>query len=258
MIDKNLKDILFLCLKESGKILRRGFGTRLKISKKGPINIVTEIDMESEKKIISIIKNTFPDHRILAEESLPQDGNSPFRWIIDPLDGTTNYAHQLNLFCTSIGVEYQGEMILGGIYNPVQNELYFAEKGKGAALNGKKLQVSRNNNLSECLLVTGFPYDGPKRARFYLEYFRRFMMRAQGIRRLGAAALDLAYVASGVFDAFWEFNLKPWDMAAGILLVKEAGGKITNFSGEILSVDAPRQLLASNGLIHPKLLQIFK
>jgi len=258
MLDKKLKDTLFLCLKESAQILRRGFGSKLKITKKGPINIVTEVDMASEKKIISIIKNRFPDHRILAEESSPKEGSSPFRWIIDPLDGTTNYAHHLNLFCTSIGVEYKGEMILGGIYNPIQNELYFAEKGKGATLNGRRIHVSKNTDLSECLLVTGFPYDTPKKAQFYLEYFRRFLQRAQGIRRLGSAALDLAYVANGTFDAFWEFNLKPWDMAAGILIVKEAGGQVTNFSGKILSIDTPQQLLASNRKIHPKLIQIFK
>ncbi|OGR78207.1 MAG: hypothetical protein A3I11_01440 [Elusimicrobia bacterium RIFCSPLOWO2_02_FULL_39_32] len=255
---KLLREVLFLCLKESGKILRQGFGTVLKVSKKGPVNLVTDIDIASERKIVSIIKEKFPDHRILTEESNPYESPSKFRWIIDPLDGTTNYAHQIPLCCVSIALEFNGELMLGGIYNPLQNELFFAEKGKGAFLNGKRIQISKTTKLQESLMVTGFPYDRLEKAEFYLKFFKGMMVRCQGVRRLGAAAIDLAYVACGRFDAFWEFNLKPWDVAAGILIVEEAGGKISDFKGLNAILDSPFQILASNGKVHSQIVTAFR
>jgi myo-inositol-1(or 4)-monophosphatase len=156
-----------------------------------------------------------------------------------------------------VGIEYKGHVWLGGIYNPLQQELFFAQKGRGTFLNGRRVHVSQTKRLLDSLLVTGFPYDRRKKADFYLHFFRNFMQRTQGIRRLGAAALDLAYVACGRFDAFWEFNLKAWDLAAGVLMVEEAGGKVTDFAGKRLALDRPQQLLSSNGLIHSRLLKEF-
>lgn len=253
-----VNDVFHLCLKEAGEIIRRGFGRAHSIRKKGPVSLVTEVDMASEKKIISIIHKHFPDHRILSEESSPFQGSSSYRWIIDPLDGTTNFAHHLPLCCVSIGVEYEGQMVLGGIYNSIMNELFFAELGKGAFLNGKQIRVSKTKALSESLLVTGFPYDRQKKAAFYLKFFKAMMEKSQGLRRLGAAALDLGYVACGRFDAFWEFNLKPWDVAAGTLIVEEAGGKVSDFKGNRLDLDHPNQLLTSNEKIHSAIVSVFK
>ena len=256
--DIGLRRTLFLSLKESGKIIRSGFGTSFKIRKKGPINLVTEIDMRAENKIVTMIKRNFPSHRILTEESKPYGGDSPFRWIVDPLDGTTNFAHGIPLCCVSIGLEYEGEIILGGVYNSLLGELFFAEKGKGSFLNGKRIQVSVTKKLNDSLIVTGFPYDRQEKAEYYLKYFKKALEHTQGIRRLGAAALDLAYVACGRFDAFWEFSLKPWDIAAGALIVREAGGTVSDFKGNPLKIDQPFELLASNKIIHPKLREIMR
>lgn len=253
-----LKKILLSCLKESGSIIRKGFGTRFSIRAKGPVNIVTEIDMASERKIVGLIRKSFPDHRILTEESQPITSASPYRWIIDPLDGTTNFAHRLPLCCVSIAVEFNEKVILGGIYNPFMGELFFAESGKGAFLNGKRIRVSKMKDLLSSLLVTGFPYDRREKAAYYLKFFQGMMEKSQGLRRLGAAALDLAYVANGQFEAFWELNLKPWDIAAGILLVEEAGGKVSDFQGKPLNVNEPRQLLTSNGQVHSQIISVFK
>ena len=253
-----LTKVLNLCLKEAGQILKKGFGTKIQVRLKGPVNPVTEIDLAAEKKIVSLIRKNYPNHRILTEESQPYPGDSRFRWIIDPLDGTTNYAHAIPLCCVSIGIEEAGKVILGGIFNPMIGELFFAEKGKGAYLNGKRIQVSKTEKLIDSLLVTGFPYDRQKKADYYLKFFGGLMRETLGIRRLGAAAMDLSYVACGRFDAFWELNLQPWDVAAGVLLVQEAGGKVTNFEGEAFAVDRPLQLLSSNGRIHPQVLSIFK
>lgn len=255
-VSERLKRTLFSCLEESGDILKKRFGKTMSIRKKGPVNLVTEMDTASEKKIISLIHKSFPDHGILAEESAPQRGNSPFRWVIDPIDGTTNYAHGIPLCCISMGIELEGELILGGIFNPFLNELFFAEKGKGAFLNRKRVRVSEQSLLAESLLVTGFPYDRQEKADYYLKFFKRVMQRSQGLRRLGAAALDLAYVACGRFEAFWEFNLKPWDIAAGTLIVQEAGGHVSDFKGRPIRIDHPTQILASNGAIHAELLKV--
>lgn len=246
------------CMRTGGNIIKKGYGLTHKIRKKSPVSLVTEVDMEVDRKVRALILKAFPDHQIMTEELKAVVSSSPYRWIIDPLDGTTNFAHQIPFFCISIGLEYEGEVILGGIYNPVLRELFFAEKGKGAFLNGKPIKVSRVNTLIESLLVTGFPYDRQEKAEFYLKFFRAFMEKCQGVRRLGAAAVDLAYVACGRFEGYWEFNLKPWDMAAGMLIVKEAGGEVSDFKGRPVNLDHPHQLLSSNGRLHPILLDIFK
>ncbi len=257
MRDKIIKTLLD-CLREGGQIIRKGYGLSHNIRKKSPVSIVTEIDMATDRKVRARILKAFPDHQIVTEELEAVKSSSPFRWIIDPLDGTTNFAHEIPFCCISIGLEYKNKMILGGVYDPILGELFLAEKGKGATLNGRKIRVSKTHNLIDSLLVTGFPYDRQEKAGFYVKFFKAFLEKCLGVRRLGAAAMDLSYVACGRFEAYWEFNLKPWDMAAGMLLVEEAGGKVTNFSGTPIDVNRPIQLLSSNGLIHPTLLKIFR
>ncbi|OGR83449.1 MAG: hypothetical protein A2902_03925 [Elusimicrobia bacterium RIFCSPLOWO2_01_FULL_64_13] len=253
-----MKKVLLQCLEKAGGIIRKGFGKAHRIRKKAPVSLVTEIDMAADRAVISIIRKHFPGHAILTEESVPSLTGSPYRWIIDPLDGTTNFAHEIPLCGVSIAVEHRGDIILGGIFNPILNELYFTEKGGGAWLNGRRLAVSRTGVLLDSLLVTGFPYDRREKAHYYLKFHEPLLAACQGVRRLGAAALDLAYVAAGRFEAFWEMNLQPWDIAAGILLVEEAGGRVTDYSGGPIDVDRPGQILASNGRIHPSLQKIFK
>lgn len=256
-MNPKLKSTLMACLKDGGKIIRQAYGRAHNIRKKSAVSLVTETDMAADRAIRRRILKAFPDHGLLTEEQAAVESRSPYRWIIDPLDGTTNFAHQIPLFGVSIGLEYQGDIILAGIYNPILNELFFAEKGKGAFLNGKRIRVSKTGSMIDSLLVTGFPYDRQKKARFYLKFVQAFMQRCRGVRRLGAASIDLAYVACGRFEAYWEFNLKPWDMAAGKLIVEEAGGKMTNFKGGSVNIDLPAQTLASNVLIHKKVLKIF-
>jgi myo-inositol-1(or 4)-monophosphatase len=219
------------------------------------INLVTDIDKRSEKMIIEMIKDRFPDHEIIAEESGATTGSSDYRWIIDPLDGTTNYTHGLPLFCVSIGVEYKSELIAGAIYDPMRDELYSAEKGSGAFLNGKQIHVSSEARLIRSLLITGFPYNIQENPNHALEHFNNFTYEAQGIRRLGSAAIDMAYVACGRADGFWEVQLHPWDMAAAIVLIREAGGQVTDFSGKPMDVYTPN-IVASNGKVHAELLRV--
>ena len=256
-VSPKLKSTLMACLKEGGSIIRHAYGRAHSIRKKSPVSLVTETDMAADRAIRRRILKAFPDHGIMTEEQAAVESRSPYRWIIDPLDGTTNFAHQIPLFAVSIGLEYQGDIVMGGIYNPVLKELFFAEKGKGALLNGKRIRVSRTGSIIDSLLVTGFPYDRQKKARFYLKFVQGFMQRCRGVRRLGAASIDLAYVACGRFEAYWEFNLKPWDMAAGKLIVQEAGGRVTDFKGGPVDVDLPAQTLASNVRVHKKMLRIF-
>lgn len=256
-MNPKLKNTLLACLKDGGQIIRKAYGRAHNIRKKSAVSLVTETDMAADRAIRRRILNAFPDHGLMTEEQAAVESRSPYRWIIDPLDGTTNFAHQIPLFGVSIGLEYQGDIILAGIYNPILNELFFAEKGKGAFLNGKRIRVSKTGSLIDSLLVTGFPYDRQKKARFYLKFVQAFMQRCRGVRRLGAASIDLAYVACGRFEAYWEFNLKPWDMAAGKLIVEESGGKVANFKGGPVNIDKPAQILASNVNIHKKMLKIF-
>src|SRR2546423_3658614 len=225
--------------RDAGRLLAERFGRALKISNKSELDLVTESDLASERLIIDRIKTHYPRHAILAEESgasepADREKESDRRWIIDPLDGTTNYAHGYPCFCVSIGLEHKGRSEIGVVYDPIRDEMFAAERGRGAALNGRRISVSRTMNLSAALLCTGFPYDVRQRNEF-ARHFANFIMAAQGVRRDGAAALDLAYVAAGRFDGFWEEGLKPWDVAAGALIVEEAGGRVSHYQGGALS-----------------------
>ncbi len=240
---------------EAGRILLEGFGNTFKIStKEGKNNLVTEYDQKSENYIISQLKSYFPDSAFLAEESglsnLSDDNQ--FIWVIDPLDGTVNFAHNLPIFCISIALVKRREVITGVIYNPILNELFVAEKGKGSFLNGEQILVSRCIQLDNSFLVTGFPYNIDSNPGNCVEQFIQMLKQGIPVRRLGSAALDLAYVAAGRFDGFWEINLNPWDVAAGFLLVEEAGGKVTQYNLDKYWIDN-NNILATNGLIHEEL-----
>lgn len=251
-----IKSTLLKSLEGAGRILKNGLDKPKSIQKKSELSIVTATDKAAEKLILKTILSAFPDHAILAEESAPK-GRSGSRWIIDPLDGTSNFAHSYPVACVSIGFEHEGEILMGGVYDPYRDELFFAEKGKGATRNGKRIHVSKNKKLNDCLIATGFPYDRREKMDTYLPIFRSFLMKVQDLRRAGAAAIDLCYVACGRFDGYWEINLQPWDKAAGMLMIKEAGGMVTDFSNSPLTVTG-NQNLASNGLIHKEMLSVLK
>jgi myo-inositol-1(or 4)-monophosphatase len=254
-----LLDFAIQTAREAGRLLAERFGRKIEISNKSEIDLVTESDLASERLIIDRIRTFYPRHSILAEESgasepPDHDAQSDWRWIIDPLDGTTNYAHGYPCFCVSIGLAHKGKLELGVVYDPIRDEMFAAERGQGASLNGRRIRVSPTMNLSAALLCTGFPYDVRQRNEF-ARHFASFIMHAQGVRRDGAAALDLAYVAAGRFDGFWEEGLKPWDVAAGALIVAEAGGRITHYDGSAFDIyTAP--ILASNGLIHEQMMRV--
>lgn len=239
----------------AGSYQKSRFASSLNIEMKGDKNLVTEVDKESERLIVEHLLSRFPDHDIVAEEGEYVQHGSSFRWIIDPVDGTTNYAHGYPWFCSSIGLELEGELVAGVIYNPVYDELFTATKGGGAYLNGNRLAVSACSPLSNSLLGTGFPYDCATDPANNFASFIAFQKSAQGIRRAGAAALDLAYVAAGRLDGFWELKLKAWDVAAGVLLVREAGGMVTGFDGSPYDVFNDR-IVASNGLIHGEMVAL--
>ncbi len=244
--------------REAGKLLKQSVGKIKTIEQKGghDRNLVTEVDKKSEEIIVQIIKKRYPNHEILAEERGSQ-GKSKTKWIIDPLDGTTNFTHSLPVFCVSIGVEHEGELVCGVIYDPNFDEMFSAEKGKGAFLNGKRIHVSRTPTLNKSLLVTGFPYNIVENPNNAVERFVNFLMKAQAVRRMGSAAIDLAYVACGRYDGFWEVALNPWDMAAGVLLVEEAGGKVSNFSGGKFDL-YNSEILASNGVVQDEMVRALK
>ena len=231
-----------------------------KIHNKGEIELLTESDLASEKLIIDRIRTFYPRHTILAEESgetmsaNSADQKSEWKWIIDPLDGTTNYAHGYPCFCVSMALERNGKLELGVIYDPMRDEMFTAERDQGAALNGKRIRVSQIDNLNRALLCTGFPYDVRERNEF-ARHFANFIMNAQAVRRDGAAALDLAYVACGRFDGFWEEGLKAWDVAAGVLMIEEAGGRVSNYDGSPFSIYHP-PILASNQLVHEQMMRV--
>lgn len=253
-----LKKTLMKALMSSGGILSRLMHKIKRIDYKDTdeLQLVTIADKRSEENIIRIIKKEFPDHAFLAEESTPQ-GSSPYKWIIDPLDGTTNYAHTFPINCVSIACEKEGEVIMGGVFNPFLKELFFGEKGRGAFLNGKRIGVSGTRSLAESLLVTGFPYDRKMHAEYYLKIYGEFMTRCHGVRRTGSAAMDLCYVACGRFDGFWEMKLHPWDTAAAKLIVEEAGGKVSDFRGNGYSVYC-QEILATNSRIHAGMLHVLR
>ncbi|MBM4168529.1 MAG: inositol monophosphatase [Ignavibacteria bacterium] len=245
--------------REAGRLLRLHIGRPRDIEVKlgQETNLVTDADKKAEKTIIRVIKSRYPSHDFLAEESGLHNQVSDYRWIIDPLDGTTNFAHGVPIFCVSIALEHKGRIILGVVYDPNLDELFVAERGRGAFVNSRPIRVSKTSLLRESLLVTGFPYniaDNPDRA---IERFVAFLKEARAVRRLGSAALDLCYVAAGRFDGFWEVFLNPWDMAAGVLLVEEAGGTFTDFRGHPSSV-YDKQVLTSNGLIHDSMIRVLK
>jgi len=250
---------------ESGKILLKYFRKNIKVHYKGIINPVTIADRESERKIIQIIKKNFPEHNIICEETCPnidriQKSKCNYWWVIDPLDGTVNYIHGLPQFCVSIGVlkgnnPKNAEPVLGVIYNPVSKELFYAEKNKGAYLNRKRINVSKTSSFSKALFVTGFPYYVHKNPDNVIKNLAKFLVKIEGIRRLGSAALDMAYVASGIFDGFWEEGLNPWDVTAGTVIVREAGGKVTDYSGGNNFIFG-RTLVATNRKIHSKVINL--
>ena len=243
--------------REAGQILLEKFGRKINISKKGDIDLVTEADLASEALIIERIKSYYPRHSILAEESgeaVIIGGENKWKWIIDPLDGTTNYAHGYPCFCVTIALEHAGEIVIGVTYDPTRNELFAAEKGNGASLNNKPIRVSAEAKLADSLIVTGFPYDFKQKENFERN-LTNFLMKARGVRRDGSAAIDMAYVACGRFDGFWEEGLNPWDVAAGKLLIEESGGQVTYYDGSPFSIYAP-PTCASNGHIHAEMLSI--
>ena len=242
---------------EGDEVLRSRFGNLHRIRKKAAAEIVTEADTESEKQIIAYIQARFPEHAVLGEEYGLQPGTSDYKWIIDPLDGTLNFTHQVPIFCISIALAVKDKIVLGVVLNPVNGELFSAVRGQGAQLNDKPVHVSPAASVSESLLVTGFPLK-------VVEIFDQVMFRyanclkvAQGIRRLGSAALDLCFVACGRFEGFWEQNLKPWDTAAGALIANEAGGMVTTFSNQPYTADR-KEILATNGHIHEEMLGLLE
>jgi myo-inositol-1(or 4)-monophosphatase len=254
MFKKELNTAARAALKAGGLLLRMS-RRKLEIGYKSPIDLVTAADRSSEALLISIIRRAFPGDDIMTEESQDQRTASPRRWIIDPLDGTTNFAHGFPVWCVSIAFEEKGVVRAGAVYNPHLGEMFTAVKGGGAFLNGRRIRVSGQKDLVRSLLATGFPYDVHTSRNDNLEYFRRFIKRAQAVRRPGSAAIDLAYLACGRFDGFWEIKLKPWDAAAASLMVAEAGGKITNFKGGRYSIYYP-ECLAANRVLHRKMLGV--
>ncbi len=242
--------------KKAGKIIREGFGTNFNIEfKTNESNLVTDIDKASEKLITEFIKKKYPDHGILAEEGGGRDEDAEYRWVIDPLDGTTNFAHGLPIFAVSIGLQKNGETFAGVVYDVMRDIVYSAVKGKGAFANGSPIKVSTNEKLAHSVLVTGFPYNITENPDNALGKFTALTTASRGVRRLGSAAIDFCYVAQGVFDAFWEVHLHPWDVCAGVLIVEEAGGKVTDFEGRDIDIFSKR-FLSSNSLVHNQMMEI--
>jgi myo-inositol-1(or 4)-monophosphatase len=226
-------------------------------NKEGINNLVTEVDHASEKAILEVIKKNHPDHQILTEESGALVQDSQYKWIIDPIDGTVNFAHRIPICCISIGLEHNGQMILGAVYNPYIKEMFIAERGKGATLNDRPISVSKKDKVINACMVTGFPYTYLDEPNGPLEVFERFIRRGVPVRRLGSAAMDLCWVAAGRFDAFYEHKLQAWDSAAGFLIVEEAGGTVTDMKGGPYSPYQPG-IIASNGILHEELLEWIK
>lgn len=255
-----MKDILSVASNaalKAGGILRDNIHGIREITLKGDINLVTEMDMRSERAVVEMLLASFPGHGIIAEEETRILSNSGSTWIIDPLDGTTNYAHGYPCFSVSIALEQDGEIVLGVVYDPMRDELFTARKGEGAYLNGRPIRVSGIDTLIKSLLATGFPYDRNLSEKNNLDHFHDLLMASQEVRRDGSAALDLCSVAAGRFDGFWELKLKPWDVAAGSLIVREAGGRVSDFSGTKFSIHDD-EVLASNGKIHGHMVEVLR
>jgi myo-inositol-1(or 4)-monophosphatase len=240
--------------REAGKALREELTRPLDIAYKGEFDLVTQADRRSESIIVGSLQKYFPDHSVAAEEGTGKDTGSDYRWHVDPLDGTTNFAHGYPCFCVSMALAHKNELLLGVVYNPVYEELFTAARGEGATLNGKKLRCSKIGEMKNGLLCTGFP-NHDRQSHPNIHYYWDFTLKSHGVRRDGSAALDLASVAAGRFDGFWEFGLKPWDTAAGVLLVQEAGGTVSDLEGNPYTLGG-KSILASNGLIHKELKQL--
>jgi myo-inositol-1(or 4)-monophosphatase len=242
--------------REAGALLMEYFHQRVKIEYKGDVDLVTIADRKSEALILERIRKQFPSHDVMGEEGTRIETGSDYKWYVDPLDGTTNFAHGYPVFCVSLGVEYRKQRIAAVVYDPTRDEMFVAEKGAGARLNDQSIHVSSTTELGQCLIATGFPSQKRhKNPNIY--FYHQLTLRTHGVRRAGSAALDLCNVASGRFEGFWEFNLNPWDTAAGVLIVEEAGGKVSDFSGGEFQI-ASRETLATNGLIHQALLHEFQ
>ena len=252
-----MKTLIIKAAFEAGKLLMEKFESGIRVEFKGKYDLVTEADRQAEALIIKLIRERYPDHDFLAEEGDYTETGSDYRWIIDPLDGTTNYAHGFPWFAVSIALEVKGRLELGVVYNPYVGDFYVAERGCGAFLNERRLQVSTIDTLERSLLATGFAYDHKKCKANNYDYFKQFQKEAQACRRPGAASLDLASVAAGRFDGFWELKLKPWDLAAGILLIEEAGGLVSNFDGLPMTLES-QECMASNRLIHMEMQAILQ
>lgn len=255
---KQYLSIMTNLARKAGRVQLDHLGKVQTIEHKEVINIVTEVDKECERLIFEGLRQAFPDHDVLGEEGIAKRQESEYRWIVDPLDGTTNYAHQFPFFGVSIALEHKGEILCGVIYDPVRDELFEGAKGQGAALNGEKIHVSAAKVLKESLLATGFAYSVQRPGvPDNLDNFKNFIMTALAVRRPGAASIDLAYVACGRLDGFWELFLKPWDIAAGAIIIKEAGGTVTNFDGTPVDIYGT-QILASNGKIHEEMMKVLE
>jgi myo-inositol-1(or 4)-monophosphatase len=242
----------------AGTLIRDNWQQPKEIAYKSAIDLVTSVDRDAERCIIDTLLRNVPDHSILAEEETEAAGaQSSYRWIIDPLDGTTNFAHGYPQVCVSVALEHENDLLLGIVYDPLRRECFSAIRRQGAKLNGQTVRVSGTADLDQALLATGFPYDRRDHADFYLRFFKAFMTRSQGIRRAGSAALDLCYVACGRLDGFWELKLHPWDTAAASLIVRESGGRMTDFSGGDFSIHGS-ETMASNGAIHAALLDVMR
>lgn len=242
--------------REAGALLMEYFHQRVKIEYKGEADLVTIADRKSEALILERLRSRWPSHDVVGEEGARIETGSDYRWYIDPLDGTTNFAHGFPVFCVSMALEYKGQRIAGVVYDPTRPELFSAERGRGAYLNGKRIHVSTTSKLAESLVATGFPsHKRHKNPNIF--FYHQITLKSHGVRRAGSAALDLASVAAGRFDGFWEFNLNPWDTAAGVLLVEQAGGKVSDFHGGEFQLNS-RETVATNGIVHDALLSEFE
>ena len=244
--------------RQAGEILRLGYEQEHQVDYKGAIDLVTEIDHQSEELVLGEIQRLFPGHQIVSEEIGLVPGRPGDQWFVDPLDGTTNYAHGVPFFSVSIAYAYQNVVTLGAVYDPMRDELFTAERGKGAKLNGRSLRVSQVTELERSLLTTGFPYNAWLTTRDNLEYYGRFAKLTQGVRRLGSAALDLCYVAAGRLEGYWELSIKPWDVAAGGLIASEAGARVTNMAGRADYMTPPCSLLAAPPSLHAKMMEVIE
>jgi len=257
IMQPNISDLIELA-RGAGEIIKEGFGGQIVVEHKGEIDLVTEMDRRSEAYLLTEIQKRFPGHRVETEESSGLDGSDGHVWYVDPLDGTVNYAHGIPIFCVSIAYAQGDDLVLSVVYDPMMDECFYAQRGAGAWLDGQPLGVSSSCELKSSLLVTGFYYDTWTNPNNNLNHFSNLMLKTQGVRRLGSAAIDLCYVAAGRFDGYWELRLNSWDLAAGTLIVKEAGGIVTDITGDSNFFRKPFSVVAANPHIHPHILEVIK